>query len=242
MCIRDRFVEVADHLGLDEAAPGAWRRHPLAWLVEAADDICYRYVDVEDACRMQQLRFEDVRDLLLPLTGAAEQAERKMGRLTRPRERIEYLRAKAIGAIIDQAHQCFMEHEDAILAGDFNGELLDEIPAAAAMQALKDCGETQIYISRPVVEVEAAGFEVLGGLLEAFVTTVNDIAHHGAAASSKSRMLVHLIPEQFIGPGRRPVADGYRRVLSITDFVSGMTDSYAVTLFKNLTGISFPTG
>ena len=182
-----------------------------------------------------------MRDLLLPLTGAAERAEQKMARLTRSREKIEYLRAKAIGAIIAQAHQCFMENEDAILAGAFHGELLEEIPAAAAMQALKDCGETQIYVSRPVVEVEAAGFEVLGGLLEAFITTVNDIADHGPAASSKSRMLVHLIPEQFIGAGRRPVADLYRRVLAITDFVSGMTDSYAVTLFKKLTGISLST-
>ena len=86
---RDLFAEVAGHLGLDEVAPGAWRRHPLAWLVEAADDICYRIIDVEDAFRLQQLRFEDVRDLLLPLTGSAEQAERKMAHLTRPRERIE---------------------------------------------------------------------------------------------------------------------------------------------------------
>lgn len=238
---RALFAEVAEQLELDEVLPGAWSRHPLAYLVEAADDICYRIIDVEDAFRLQQLRFEEVRDLLLPLTGEAERAERKMAHLTRSREKIEYLRAKAIGAIIDQAHQCFMENEDAILAGAFRGELLEEIPAAAAMQALKDCGETRIYVSRPVVEVEAAGFEVLGGLLEAFITTVNDIADHGPHASSRSRMLVHLIPEQFIGPGRRPVADLYRRVLAITDFVSGMTDSYAVTLFKKLTGISLST-
>jgi dGTPase len=110
------------------------------------------------------------------------------------------------------------------------------------MRALKDCGETQVYVSRPVVEVEAAGFEVLGGLLEAFVTTVNDLAALGPHASPKSRMLVHLIPEQFIGPGRQPAADLYRRVLAITDFVAGMTDSYAVALFKKLTGMSLPTG
>jgi dGTPase len=239
---RALFAEVAGQLGLDEVLPGAWSRHPLAYLVEAADDICYRIIDVEDAFRLQQLRFEEVRDLLLPLTGEAERAEQKMAHLTRSREKIEYLRAKAIGAIIDQAQQCFMDNEDAILAGAFRGELLEEIPAAAAMQALKDCGETQVYVSRPVVEVEAAGFEVLGGLLEALITTVNDLADHGPNASSKSRMLVHLIPESFIGPGRRPVADLYRRVLAITDFVSGMTDSYAVTLFKKLTGISLSTG
>ena len=237
----DLFAEVAGQLGLEPVLPGAWSRHPLAYLVEAADDICYRIIDVEDAFRLQQLPFEQVRDLLLPLTGEAHRAERKMAHITRSKEKIEYLRAKAIGAIIDQVHQCFMQHEDAILAGALPGELLDIIPAAGAMRALKDCGENQVYVSRPVIEVEAAGFEVLAGLLEAFVTTVNDLAVHGANASPKSRMLVYLMPEQFAGPGRCPAADPYRRVLAITDFVSGMTDSYAVALFKKLTGMSLPT-
>ena len=237
----DLFAEVAAQLGLEPVLPGAWNRHPLAYLVEAADDICYRIIDVEDAFRLQQLRYEEVRDLLLTLTGAPERAHRKMDRITRPKEKIEYLRAKAIGAIIEQAHQCFMAHEEAILAGAFTEELLDVIPAAAAMRALKECGEKQVYVSRPVVEVEVAGFEVLGGLLEAFMSTVADIAAHGPNASSKSRMLIHLIPEQFTGPGRRPSDNPYRRALAITDFVSGMTDSYAVTLFKKLTGISLPT-
>jgi dGTPase len=110
------------------------------------------------------------------------------------------------------------------------------------MQALKACAETKVYVSQPVVEIEAAGFEVLGGLLQAFVTTVNDIAERGVAASPKSRMLIYLIPEQFVGSKRQPHSELYRRVLSITDFVSGMTDSYAVALYKKITGISLPTG
>ncbi|MFO1372593.1 MAG: deoxyguanosinetriphosphate triphosphohydrolase, partial [Candidatus Competibacteraceae bacterium] len=189
----------------------------------------------------QQLRYEEVRDLLLPLTGEPERAQHKLEQITRHKEKIEYLRAKTIGTIIEQVHQCFMAHEDTILAGNFTEELLDAIPAAEPMHALKACGETRVYVSKPVVEVEAAGFEVLGGLLEAFITTVNDIAAHGPSASPKSRMLIHLIPEQFTGPGRRPVPDLYRRVLAITDFVAGMTDSYAVALFKKITGISLST-
>jgi len=186
----DLFAEVAGQLGLEPLQPGAWGRHPLAYLVEAADDICYRIIDVEDAFRLQQLRFEEVRDLLLPLTGEPERARRKLEHITRPKERIEYLRAKTIGAIIDQVHQCFMANEASILAGVLADELLDMIPAAGAMRALKACGENQVYVSKPVVEVEAAGFEVLGGLLEAFVTTVNDIAVKGPSASPKSRMLI----------------------------------------------------
>jgi dGTPase len=92
-----------------------------------------------------------------------------------------------------------------------------------------------------VVEVGAAGFEVMAGLLRAFLVAVNDVAEHAATASPKSRMLIHLIPEQFLGANSNPDVDLYRRVLAVTDFVSGMTDSYAVTLFKRITGISLPT-
>lgn len=235
----DLFAELADQLGLPAAGQGAWLRHPLAYLVEAADDICYRIIDIEDAFRLNQLDYELVRSLLLPLAGDGE-VRRKLDRIVRPRDRVEYLRAKAIGQVIDEVHQCFMAHEEALLSGEFRTELLDIIPAAAAMQALKTCAEERVYISHPVVEVAAAGFEVLGGLLQTFVTTVNDIAERGDWASPKSRMLIHLIPEQFLGPGRIPDPDLYRRVLGITDFVSGMTDSYAVTLFKKITGISLP--
>ena len=236
------FAEVAEQLGLAPVGTAAWSRHPLAYLVEAADDICYRIIDVEDAFRLQQLPYETVHDLLLPLTGAVERTQQKLAHLTRPRERIEYLRAKTIGAMIDQVYACFIAHEDRILDGTFTEELLDVIESAEAIQALKACGEQKIYVSKPVVEVEAAGFEVLGGLLEAFVATVEDIAAHGPKASPKSRMLVHLIPEFFVGPGRQPLVDPYRRLLAMSDFVSGMTDSYAVTLYKKITGISLPTG
>ncbi len=236
------FTEIAGQLGLEPVLPCAWKRHPLAYLTEAADDICYRIIDVEDAFRLRQLQFKQVRDLLLPLTSNPGRAQRKIDRITRHKEKIEYLRAKAIGTIIEQVHECFMTLEETILNGDLKTELLDMIPAAEAMRALKACGEKTIYVSQPVVEVEVAGFEVLGGLLEAFITAVNDIALHGCRASSRSQMLIHLIPEQFIGANRQPNTDLYHRVLAITDFVSGMTDSYAVSLFKKITGISLPTG
>lgn len=235
------FAELVEQLDLSLAAPGAWYRHPLAFLVEAADDICYRIIDIEDAFRLNQLDYDTVRDLLLPLAGDSE-VRRRLDSIARPRDRMEYLRAKAIGQVIDEVHQCFMEHEESILEGAFGQELLDIIPNSAPMRALKTCAEERVYISRPVIEVAAAGFEVLAGLLQAFVTTVNDIAERGDWASPKSRMLIHLVPEQFIGPERIPNPDLYRRVLGITDFVSGMTDSYAVMLFKKITGISLPTG
>ena len=238
---KELFAEVAEQLGLSSVAPAAWYRHPLAFLVEAADDICYRIIDIEDAFRLQLLGYEEVHGLLLPLAGDGEVAH-KLSKMTRPKEKIEYLRAKAIGLIIDQVYECFIANEEAMLRGDFNVELLDIIPSAADLQALKDRAEAKVYVAQPVVEVGAAGFEVLGGLLQTFVTAVNDIAKQGTRASPKSRMLIHLIPDQFLGPERNPDQDLYRRMLAITDFVSGMTDSYAVALFKKITGISLPSG
>ena len=237
----DLFGEVAEQLALLSVAPGVWHRHPLTYLVEAADDICYRIIDIEDAFRLNQLGHKEAYDLLLPLLGEG-QTQHRLNRIARPEERIEYLRAKSIGLMIDQVYRCFIEHEAALLQGDYRHALADVIPSAGVLRALKTRAEEKIYVAAPVVEVGAAGFQVLGGLLEAFVSAVNDIACRGEHASPRSRMLIHLIPGQFLGPGDQPDADAYRRVLGITDFVSGMTDSYAVTLFKKITGISLPSG
>jgi dGTPase len=101
------------------------------------------------------------------------------------------------------------------------------------MHALKDVRRTQVIRVGPWWKWKRPVLKCWAGLLEAFITTVNDIAANGSRASPKSRMLIHLIPEPFAGPGRQPVADLYRRVLAITDFVSGMTDSYAVSCSRN---------
>ncbi|HMZ11226.1 MAG TPA: deoxyguanosinetriphosphate triphosphohydrolase [Plasticicumulans sp.] len=233
------FDEVATGLGLDPVLPGAWRRHPLAFLLEAADDICYRIVDLEDAVRLRQLEHGEVLDLLLPLVGLAADSPR-LKQLTRPKERIEYLRAKAIGRLIDEVVTLFLDCEAEILAGRYGLELLDEVPSRAPMLEMKELARRRVYIGQPVVEVQVAGFEVLGGLLAAFAGAVTDVAERGGRATALNRMLMHLLPEQFVGPGHEPVADAYLRTLKIIDFISGMTDSYAVSLFKRITGMSLP--
>ncbi|MFO1350287.1 MAG: dNTP triphosphohydrolase [Gammaproteobacteria bacterium] len=238
---RELFTAMAECLGLRPAGESAWHRHPLAYLVEAADDIGYRIVDIEDAFRLRLLSFEEASALLAPLAGDGEVA-RRCAAIARPKEKIEFLRAKAIGRVIDQVADAFLEHEEEMMVlGGFGDELLDRIPAAADLQALKAYAEQNVYVAAPVVEVGAAGFEVLAGLLEAFAGAVSDCAERGTRASPKHRMLVHLIPEQFLGPDAAPAADGYQRLLGVTDFISGMTDSYAVTLYKKITGISLPS-
>jgi len=239
---REFFAEAATRCGLIRRTPlhSWWARHPLAFLVEAADDICYRLVDFEDGFRLNHLTYEEVRDRFLNVIGDSTLRE-KSETMRENKERIEFLRAIAIGAAVQQAAAFFLEKEDAILAGEFDAPLIDHIPAGEELETIKQRSVETIYSTPRGVEIEAAGFSVLGGLLDDFVTAVSDVARRGSKhASPRSRKLLRLVPEQSIGPGREPDQNPYQRLLRMIDFVSGMTDTYAVSLFKKIRGISLP--
>lgn len=232
------FAEVAERCGLRQWQSGVdrWCRHPLAFLVEAADDICYRLVDFEDGFRLGILPFDEVRDAFLAVTGDPRDRERA-GKIRDRKDQIAFLRAQAIGAAIQQAAEAFLEHESAILNGEFDEELLAvDLPSRQALEAIKERSKTTIYATPRGVEIEAAGYEVLGGLLDFFHGAVDDLARRGGQAARRSHKLARLVPEQF----RAADAGPYERLLRMTDFVSGMTDSYAVSLYKKLRGISLP--
>ena len=245
-CAEDRaaFEEVAEAVGLlrRHDVHAVWRRHPLAFLVEAADDICYHVIDIEDGFRLGRLSFAEARDLFWPLVAQPGREEQRLARIGGEREKVEFLRAKVINNVIQQVVRCFLDVEPDLLVGRFDQPLLDVIPAAAAMQELIAVADARIYCAPEVVEIETAGFQVIGDLLERFIEAIDDIAEHGAGATPRSRMMSRLVPEQFVGPGGRPSPDLYARLLRLTDFVSGMTDSYAVSLYKKLTGIALPGG
>jgi dGTPase len=232
------FETVATETGLRrrDGEPLAWFRHPLAWLVEAADDICYRIIDIEDGHREGHLSYPEARDLLLPLAGDTSELRTRMAGLRRHKQRVELLRAKAINRVVDQVFECFMEREQDFLAGAVDREILEQLPLVDALDALMEVARSRLYFCRPVVEIATAGFQVLGGLLDIFMAALEDVASHGKQASTRSRMLLHLLPEGERAPALTP----YQRLLTVTDFVSGMTDTYAVSLFKKLTGISLP--
>jgi dGTPase len=156
------------------------------------------------------------------------------------KERIEFLRARAIGAAVEQTADIFLAKEAEILRGDFDEPLIDCIPAAAELERIKRRSVATIYSTMRGVEIEAAGFAVLGGLLDDFVAAVSDVARRGKHASPRSHKLLRLVPEQSIGPNREPDPSPYQRLLRMIDFVSGMTDSYAVSLYKKVRGISLP--
>lgn len=236
---KEHFADVACALKLTARDEGVWVRHPLAYLVEAADDICYHVVDVEDAYRLGILRYDEVETVLADIIGD-EGLSRRLATMGDDKGRIEYLRARSINALVEQAAHHFLDIEKELRSGEHDMPLLAEVKATKGMHALRLLGESRIYMAPPVVEVEAAGFEVLAGLLAIFSSAIE--AQAMGVPNAKERMRLRLIPAQFLGPDGGIHVDPYQRLLRVTDFVSGMTDSYAVSLYKKVTGISLPGG
>jgi len=241
---RTSFETVANTVGLirRDVPYAMWSRHPLAFLVEAADDTAYRVIDIEDGYRLGHFSYEEVTEAFLDLVSDRDKQFRRMQGIRERKDRVEFLRAKVINEIITQSLACFLDNEQAILDGRFDVPLMDELPCRLQADHLIEMAKRTIYCAPEVVSIQAAGFQVVSDLLERFIQVIDDVAEHGDQASPRSRMLIHLVPEQFIGKARVPAEDPYLRLLLLTDFVSGMTDSYAVSLYKKVTGISLPGG
>ena len=238
---RALFSEVAERLELVRRHPEQawWSRHPLAFLVEAADDICYRLVDYEDGFRLKHLSYEEVRDAFISVIDDPKDRSRA-DRMQDEKDRIAFLRARAIGVAVEQTAALFLDKENAILEGLWDEPLLDHIPAGAALETIRLRSVETIYSTSRGVEIEAAGYEVLGGLLDVFFSASEDVAANGTAASPRSKKLTQLIPSQFLPRELTEDSSLYRRLQNMIDFVSGMTDSYAVALYKKVRGISLP--
>jgi len=232
---RALFASVAEHCGLLRRTPDAawWARHPLAFLVEAADDICYRLVDFEDGFRIGELEYHEVRDAFLALMPDGRRPTRLHEAHTDGR-RVQILRAMAIGCALDEVTEVFLENEAAILAGTFDMPLIDAGPSQRTWQAISEKSRATIYATERGVGIEAAGFEVLGGLLNLFASAIAEPEH------GRNRRILRMLPDENLGPARKPFADPYEQLLRLCDFVSGMTDSYAVSLYRQFTAASLP--
>jgi len=230
------FAEVAQNTGLLERDSG-WCRHPLALVVEAADDICYRLVDFEDGVRLGLLPYEEASLAFAQVIGDPKFLD-IAARMHGDEARIEFLRAVAVGKALEQVTAVFVENESAILAGKFEQPLIQCTPVAEPLEAIVARSRKTLYANPRGLEIEAAGFEVIGGLLDLFVEAVEALAAGGKSVAPRWRNLLQLAPEPSIGPNRTPAPDVYTRLLRMTDYVSGMTDSYAVGLYRKLRGIS----
>jgi dGTPase len=239
---QENFTAVAQTVGLIRRDPvlAIWHRHPLSFLVEAADDICYRVIDIEDGYRLGHISYQEAEDLFCAILVDSSIQTTRLKRIGGNKEKVEFLRAKVISQAISEVLGCFLDQEQAILNGDFDEPLMSQIPHRAEMDRLIEVAQDKIYIAPEVIEIETAGFQVISELLERFILIIDDVAEHGSEACPRSQMMIRLIPEQFIGVAARPAEDDYTRLLRLTDFVAGMTDSYAVSLYKKVTGISLP--
>ncbi len=232
---KEIFRKIADELGMlkHQDNPLSYYRHPLTYLVEAADDICYNIIDLEDAHRLQILSFDEVKNLLLPLCNSENLATRLDDFLEDDDAKVGLLRAKAINTLIHECSRIFHEEQPAILNGNFNQSLTDKLPEhiLSAWKTIEKVSVERIYNYKSVIQKEVSGYKVMAGLLEEFVPAlVNNDTHY-------YRKLVKLIPKQF----HTDEEDLYARIQSVLDFVSGMTDIYAVELYSKIKGISFPS-
>jgi dGTPase len=224
---------VATHVGVVPKGPGAWARHPLAFVMEAADDICYGIVDLEDGHRLGRVSFDEARALLWPIAFAGgATAGPSYRQLMDDTGRVEYLRARAIGKLIAAALDVFRDHYDDIMDGRFERDLAGASRFAPELKAIATLSRERIYATPSVLQIEAAGFEILGGLLGKIVPA---LAKPEADRTPADRKIAQIIPQQF-SRGATP----YARLLGATDYIAGMTDSFALKLFRRLHGIELP--
>ncbi len=232
------FQTVAEEVGLTKKTKEKnsffWCRHPLAFLVEAADDICYRIMDLEDGSHLGLVSFEETENLLMPLIG---KTKLKLYNTRDEKEKIGYLRAKAITLLVEQLAKAFIDNEEQILVGDFESELISVISARKPLEVIEKVSVEKIYSYKTVIEREAVGYEVLGGLLDIFVSALLDFSNE--KHSHRTKTIIKLFPPQF-ELAKNSDEDFYSKLLQITDFISGMTDTFAVSLYRKLKGISLP--
>ena len=233
----DIFCELAEEVGL-VAKPGAskaWHRHPLAFLVEAADDICYHVMDIEDGFKAGYVSYEQVAALHRPWLSDARW-ERGL-EIADTQRRVEYFRAITVGEMIREAIEVFEKNYDGLMNASFDEEFASQIARAEQFKAFKAVAKRDVYSARPVIEIEACGFEVMGGLLASFVGALETKAMNLPTGRVRSRTLLGLLPNTGADLSK---LGAYDRTLLATDFVSGMTDSFAVELYQRIRGISLP--
>ena len=224
------FTQLARELGLRERTPGQdWCRHPLAFLVEAADDICYCVVDVEDAVKMRLLAYEELEALHEPFLD--DEHRRRAAGIQDLQHRAEYLRAITIGVLVHQAFEAFRSHHLALLAGTWTTPLCEVLPLTAELQAFRHIAQRKVYDAKARSEAQMA-HHVLPPLLDRLGSAVMK-ARQGST-------LTELDHEALTALNRRAEelqrCTPYEQAQTLTDFVAGMTDRFALGLYQRWHG------
>lgn len=226
------FKEVAAELGLISNKSGddiGFERHPLAYLVEAADDICYTIIDFEDGINLGLIQEEFALEYLIKLVKKNIDSD-KYNALVTKEDRISYLRALAIGSLINDAVKVFIENEKLILEGKFPYALTDKSEFKAQMNDVIKISVRNIYQSKEVIEKEVVGYQVINTLLDKFSSAYNN--KFEGKSSNYDELILKLLPEKFI----TEKMSLYERLMHICHFVSMLTDGKALQLFKTIQG------
>ncbi|MHB9054909.1 MAG: deoxyguanosinetriphosphate triphosphohydrolase [Paludibacteraceae bacterium] len=228
------YEKIANELGITRQKdnPDRFVRHPLVYLVEAADDICYQVMDIEDAHKLKILTTDETLELYFRYfeENRLRKIKDNLKIVSDINEQIAYLRASVIGQLVDECTQAFLENENFIREGTFSGSLIKNISAPTS-NAYKYCSEVafkKIYRSQEVLDIELAGYRIITTLMELFV---NAVLH---PEKSYSRQLLNRFPEQY-DTGSPSI---YGKIQAVLDYISGMTDVYALDLYKKITGIN----
>jgi dGTPase len=238
---QDNYLTIANHLGIPQIEPSVdgqqrWARYPLVYLVEAADDICYEIMDLEDAFKLKILSYDETVQLMLSFFN--EDAQNKILKriidegLTDTNEKIQYLRACVIGKLEYECAHVFINHETEILAGTFTGSLIDHLPPLQH-DAYVNCtkvSKARIYRSRPVLDVELSGYRIMATLMELMVEAIEHPERY------YSQQLIGRVSSQY----EIDSPDLETRLMAVIDYISGMTDVYALDVYQKICGISLP--
>ena len=228
------YERMAARLGIGRHPDGSYMRHPLVYIVEAADDICYQIMDMEDAHKLHVLDTATVKHTL-GLLFDEDKRERTLAKLSRvsdPNEQIAFMRSVAVGELVQEAAAEFLRAEDEILAGTYRGSLIGNLRSQAGVgyRACSALAYARIYHAPDVLDVEIAGNRIMTNLLDHLLQAV---LHPDRVAS---RLLLAKVPEQY----NVPAPDVYGKVQSVLDHLSAMTDVYALDLYRKLNGHSLP--
>ena len=234
----ESYRKIATELGLIQLSeqPLKYARHPLVYLVEAADDICYQMMDIEDAHKLKIITTDETKELLMAFFSEDRQSRlRSTFQIVNDiNEQIAYLRSSVIGLLVRECTRVFLEHEQEILAGTFEGALIKHIAEGPAA-AYNHCAEIslkRIYRSQDVLDIELAGFRIISTLLELMVDAVTLPGKEKAY----SELLTNRVSDQY--NIKSPVL--YERIQAVLDYISGMTDVFALDLYRKINGNSLP--
>ena len=225
------FLDVVQDLGMLQKSTDAvsYYRHPLAYLVEAADDICYTIIDFEDGINLGLIEEEFALEYMIKLVKDTIDIK-KYHSLQHKTDRISYLRALAIGVLINETVAIFLANEEAILNGTFDKSLLEKCKYEAQINDILKISVSKIYQSTEVVEKEVAGYRIIADLLDVFVTALNNT--FDGNPSNFDKLVLNLLPEEY----KIENTNLYDRIMQVCSYVSGISDSYAIRIHKKLTG------